>query len=242
MIEFEIVVTLVGTLIVALITVFQIQRNRIRKLKRNHDLEMLELAQKFTSDESNFESHVKQSIDEFYTRKESPLYIDGSYIWQVLFGILVLVLFTWGTYYHLTEGSALWAALTGIFALIGLAMPFIVWRENKQRKDVMARLSRGIEQFQKPIAKTEEKSQPQVQKPRQDERLVRETAEPTPPVNKEFKQKIPEDSVLRRHFFTNLRADIESGMAARPTDSILKRHYGTMVDDEFERRLSEMAT
>lgn len=242
MIEFEIVVTLVGTLIAALITVFQIQRNRIRKLKRKHDLEILELAQKFTSDERNFESHVKQCIDQFYTRKESPLYIDGSYIWQVLFGILVLVVFSWGTYYHLTEGTAIWAALTGIFALIGLAMPFIVWRETKQRKDIMARLSRGIEQYQKPIPKTEEKRQPQVQKPRQDQRPVRETSEHTPFVKKEFQQKIPEDSVLRRHFLANLRAEIESGMAPRPTDSILKRHYDTMIGVEFEKRLAEMAT
>ena len=41
----------------------------------------------------------------------------------------------------------------------------------------------------------------------------------------EMKQKIPQDSILKRHFLTHVRAQIESRFAPRPSDSILTRHY-----------------
>ncbi len=54
---------------------------------------------------------------------------------------------------------------------------------------------------------------------------------------------IPEDSVLRRHFITQLRSEIERDLyPPRPSsssDSILQRHYDAMVDAELENRLAE---
>ena len=41
--------------------------------------------------------------------------------------------------------------------------------------------------------------------------------------------KTPEDSMLRRHFMTQLQAKIESSLFPRPTDSTLKRHYDNLV-------------
>jgi hypothetical protein len=52
--------------------------------------------------------------------------------------------------------------------------------------------------------------------------------------------KIPEDSVLRRHFLTNLQAGIEATFAPRPTDSVLKRHHDALVAAEMENRLAEL--
>jgi hypothetical protein len=49
---------------------------------------------------------------------------------------------------------------------------------------------------------------------------------------------IPEDSVLRRHFMTQLRNEIEMNLFPRPTDSTLQRHYDAMVAMELENRLS----
>lgn len=53
-------------------------------------------------------------------------------------------------------------------------------------------------------------------------------------------EKIPEESVLRRHCLTNLQAEIESAFAPRPTDSVLQRHHDTLVAFELEKRLAEL--
>jgi len=51
---------------------------------------------------------------------------------------------------------------------------------------------------------------------------------------------IPEDSVLKRHFLTHLRAEIEADLFPRPSDSILQRHYDAMVAAELKSRLASM--
>ncbi len=48
---------------------------------------------------------------------------------------------------------------------------------------------------------------------------------------------VPQDAVLKRHFISQLRAEIEASMAAKPTDSVLRRHYDGLVAAELERRL-----
>lgn len=40
---------------------------------------------------------------------------------------------------------------------------------------------------------------------------------------------IPEDSVLRRHFLTQLRSEIAAELPPPPTDSVLKRHYEQLL-------------
>jgi hypothetical protein len=49
--------------------------------------------------------------------------------------------------------------------------------------------------------------------------------------------KLPEDSMLRRHYISNLYATVESNMPMRPTDSILRRHYDTMINTEVNKIL-----
>lgn len=51
---------------------------------------------------------------------------------------------------------------------------------------------------------------------------------------------VPEDAVLRRHFMTHLRAEIEAGLSPRPADSILQRHHEAMVAAKLEQRLLEV--
>lgn len=51
---------------------------------------------------------------------------------------------------------------------------------------------------------------------------------------------IPEDAVLRRHFMSQLRLEIEAALHPRPTDSILQRHYDALVTVKLEQRLADM--
>ena len=53
------------------------------------------------------------------------------------------------------------------------------------------------------------------------------------------KLKAPEDAVLRRHFLTQLQAEIESTLFPRPTDSTLVRHYESHIQSEIATRLAE---
>jgi len=48
---------------------------------------------------------------------------------------------------------------------------------------------------------------------------------------------IPEDSALRRHFLSNLQAEIETEFSPRPTCSMLKRHHDALISAEVEKRL-----
>lgn len=55
------------------------------------------------------------------------------------------------------------------------------------------------------------------------------------------KSRIPEDSTLRRHFMTQLRAEIENKHAPRPTDSTLKRHHDAMIAAEISKCVEELS-
>jgi len=48
---------------------------------------------------------------------------------------------------------------------------------------------------------------------------------------------VPEDSALKRHFLSNLKAEVESELSPRPSCSMLKRHHDALVSVEIEKRL-----
>lgn len=56
---------------------------------------------------------------------------------------------------------------------------------------------------------------------------------------KDSNENLPQDSMLRRHYLTNLRAMIESLKSPRPTDSSLSRHYDSIITAEIEQCLSD---
>ncbi len=62
----------------------------------------------------------------------------------------------------------------------------------------------------------------------------------TAPVVKSSKLAVPEDSMLKRHFLTQLRADIENTMLPSLADPSLKHYYEASVAAEFQKRLSEV--
>ena len=50
---------------------------------------------------------------------------------------------------------------------------------------------------------------------------------------------LPQDSMLRRHYLTHVRAMISALNAPRPTDSALSRHYDSHIAAELERCLND---
>jgi len=52
------------------------------------------------------------------------------------------------------------------------------------------------------------------------------------------KSVIPEDSTLRRHFLTQIQAEVETQLSPRPTDSALKRHYDNLVKSRVQAYLT----
>ena len=57
----------------------------------------------------------------------------------------------------------------------------------------------------------------------------------------ESKRIIPEDSTLRRHFLSQIQAEVETNLSPRPTDATLRRHYDSLVKSRVEAYIQEIA-
>jgi hypothetical protein len=56
----------------------------------------------------------------------------------------------------------------------------------------------------------------------------------------ERQHKLPQDSILRRHFLSTMQLEIESSLPPWPSDSILKRHYNSLMCSEMAKRLESL--
>lgn len=52
-------------------------------------------------------------------------------------------------------------------------------------------------------------------------------------------QRIPEDSVQKRHFMAQLKADIEKQHAPSPSDAVLQRHHRQLVNSRIQTYLAD---
>lgn len=50
--------------------------------------------------------------------------------------------------------------------------------------------------------------------------------------------KIPEDSALKRHYLTQIKAQAVANLTPCPTDSTLRRHYQSLLDNEIAKLLA----
>lgn len=57
-------------------------------------------------------------------------------------------------------------------------------------------------------------------------------------VNGANQASLPEDSTLRRHFLSQLQAEIERQLPPKPSDSVLRRHFEQLLQCELENRLA----
>lgn len=250
--ENEILITLAGTLVVVLTTIFQIWAMSRAKFK--HNTKMLALENTLNNNTEIDKEQMAQCGNH-----KCSLFCNVSYLLQIIFGVLVFISFTCWAIYLVSVGYMDWAPLPGSLALIGLMTPIIAWRGFKHRQQAMSQLVEDISRCKKAgqeedrkaseLAAHAEIEEPEIKviepipAPEPVRQVVTETvAPPVKPVETQIKpavfiekQKVPQDSILRRHFLANLRTQIEAGYPSRPTDSILKRHFDSVIVTEMEK-------
>ena len=256
--ENEIILLVVGVLVIAMIAIFLII-NSLRRAKLNKDLE---LAKNLNCNQSDFETLKKQNFESKYIKKEGAFAISFGFFVQILFSIALLAGFTFWTIYLFKQGAMEWAAYTGVLALIGLIMPFFVLGAITHRRQTINHINQELGSYEKTLQ--EQTLAPEIAEPKLKaestpvpESKPEPESEPAPTVLAETKpytagidENIPEDSMLRRHYLTQRRAEREdleqreqlvhadveitafkaeedAEFGKIPEDSMLRRHYLT---------------
>ncbi|MGZ8958664.1 MAG: hypothetical protein ACXW0L_04210 [Methylosarcina sp.] len=196
---------------------------------------------------------------------------------QFIFGLAVLAVFSRWALYLVNQGFIGSAVVSGLTAIVGIVMPFIVWLTYQRKSREMAQLLQEIESRPLKSAATEKppvapapqlagaeleeiKWKPAaVEKTVDEAKIVPESApavtstpKPVVEVSNEaqavpeatplataavseihkkipYEEKIPEDSMLRRHYLTHIQSRKQPEWTARPTDSMLRRHYDSLM-------------
>jgi hypothetical protein len=139
-------------------------------------------------------------------------------------------------------------------ALIGIVL-FYLKIKNKKSSPAPAETVKPVTQENKPANKIETSAELPVTttEPAKPEPVISQVVEPiappvvTPSIPKVEKaplpinKNLPEDSTLRRHYLTHLRAIVASINPVRPTDSALSRHYDTEINAQLEQATSSKA-
>ncbi len=250
----EIQATLAGVLVVALVTILEILD--LRRAKHTHRQKIQELSESLAGGD------IKSSTLAGYESTRYCLISTFSLILQFIFGLIVFAFFSCWALYLINEGFTGSAILSGITALVGIIMPFVVWLGCRRKSKEMAQLIKKIESSPKvqpvtekeqaipaaalaeaemekakpePIAaaKTVAEVQPDIApsplKPSAHVPPVAETIAAAVSEKADFSEKIPEDSMLRRHYLTHIQARTQSRLPGRPTDSMLRRHYDSLM-------------
>jgi hypothetical protein len=137
-------------------------------------------------------------------------------------------------------------------ALIGLVFFYFKKIKNKKSSTAPADTIKPVTQENKPVNTIETPAESPVTtpKPAKPESVISQVVEPvTPPVvtpttpkvekaPQPINKNLPEDSTLRRHYLTHLRAIVASINPAHPTDSALSRHYDTEITAQLEQAIS----
>lgn len=315
-IPFEIQATIGAILVVVLISTLQIID--IKRVKKEYELKNRELTKALERGEPLSDIKKIKVISAF------------SLTIQFIFGIIALIFLAGWTVFLLQIGFVGSAIGSGIFALVGIFMPFYIWRSTKRLSKEREQLIKDFESRPKPrevpkqsfeaepVRKAPESisEEPKIPPVTEKESAVEQKTESvtevaaSKPVTKaaapesrkkvDYEEKIPEDSmlrrhyvshmaslkrqpvvprktpetrvtptpvsetkpevlissegctkkikvpqdsILRRHYLTNLRINIESELPPLPTDSILKRHYAcwknSMIESQITKCLKE---
>ncbi len=233
-IETEIVVTIVAVLVTVLLIAFRRKRNALRRARLEHDNELLGLAKDLKCDADNFEHLVKPRFASDI--EKNPRLISLGFLWGAVFWFALAVVYSWWAFFLMDQGFIRSAIMTGLFVLVALVMAVGVWYEMSQTNREVNRLIHGVDDYEKELEQPQEKEAKRVEErlPVAEARVLREVkAEP----EAEKPLQVPQDSTLRRHFLTQLRADVEAELPPRPTDYTLQRHYEQMVEAGMEEKL-----
>lgn len=237
MITDEIMITMAATLSTTLVIMLLAIRNTVHKKRLRRSLDWLETAKHSKYDTAHFQA-LKNDIDPTYIYSGNSSTSTFKLSLKISFGIAVLLGFSWWTFQLFTKGVLIWAAVSGLFAVIGLILPFLIWREVKQREEIKSRAGRTLKQIEKNLKQSHSEISEQSRKPAASTVSIIESAPVTDTtIRVEQKIPIPEDSVLRRHVLTQLRTEVEESLFPRPADCVLLRHYEQLVESELENRL-----
>jgi len=139
-----------------------------------------------------------------------------------------------------------------LIAAIAIVLLFFIISKARKRSKKFPEPAMQAEKSKlanKPILNTEPKKEP-LPEPQAKEPLRPTKPESKPIVESKINETVtlsskdsdkilPQDSMLRRHYLTNLRAMIESINPPRPTEFSLSRHYDAMISAEIEQCVSD---
>ncbi|MGR9115633.1 MAG: hypothetical protein ACU85E_07695 [Gammaproteobacteria bacterium] len=229
MIELEIAVTLAAMLTTLMLAILIIKINALRRTRLKHGFEVLDLAKKQNHDQSNFDDLIKVQFEKFSIEKNRAYAFSPLFLGQIFFGIAVFIGFAGWTYYLLQPEWFWWAAASAVFSLVGMLIPFIVWRGFKQRSEDIGRLLRGIEHYKKALTEHDRQQPLPEETVSSPAATLATSARFAKPAVLAEPQAIPEDSILKRHYLAQQQAEQEALTNPYPTDSVLRRHYDSMV-------------
>jgi len=223
----ESVATLGGALVIALIILIKVVRGNLQGTRLNYDIDLLASAQNRTHSRKDFEV-LKQKLKSGDIKKKTSN--SAAFFVQVIFGVVVFAGFSvWA--YHLWQGAFKeLAAVSAVIALLGLIMPFFDSSGIKERNSRLAQIDAGLKSIESKLSEQPAKAQASFQP----EKKVFQQPERT------SEEKIPEDSILRRHYLAHKAAEIEARVNPYPTDSVLRRHYETMLKTGFEAAVQKL--
>lgn len=206
-----VITTLVAVIATTVIALVQLLRIMLRENKLQHELALLNEAKDAVAIES---LRNKITASRCYRQRRCS----AGLVLQILVDLSIATgLGIWG-YYLFEFGMLEWTAVAGLFAVIALLMPLVVWSRFKKRNTTLGELNSAMavsrpSSVQAPPSIVTRVSAPKAAEPPQ-------AAIATPAA-------IPEDSMLRRHYLTQRQAERDAITQPYPTDCVLRRHYQT---------------
>ncbi len=234
MINLEIVITLVAMLIAFFIVIYLLQKGRARKKRIRQDFETLELAKQLKCDTRNSENLFSLGLKPLNFKTEKFSAIDTECKLVIAFGLIIFIAFLGWSAYLISKQFIILASLSSIFALVCLSL--LIYAKNKllRGKSEVWQIRHAVDKYEQSIPSA------QTLKVVKQSEILSSSA--VKPINELYEiaqgyNCVPQDSALKRHFLSNLMAEIEASFYPRPTDSMLKRHYDSMINTAFEQRL-----
>lgn len=230
MINLEIAITLVTMLVAFFIVIYLFRKGHVRTKRVKQDFETLELAKQLKCDTRESENLTALGLKPLHIKTEKTSAIDTECKSVIAFGFIILSAYLAWSAYLMSRHFIEIAVLSIVFALASVLLLIYAKRNILKGKTEISQLRSAVDEHEQgdttaPAAK--------IVKP-----VVAKQAT-TPAKQSVSMTAIPEDSMLRRHFLTQLRTKIEAELPPRPTDFNLLRHYKAMVQAELERELEK---
>jgi hypothetical protein len=264
--ELEIKLLIVGAVIIVIVAIFLIT-DSLRRAKLDKDLE---LAKNLDCTEDEFTTLKEQKFAAKYISRKGTFAINFWFFIQLLFSITLLAGSAFVTVFLVKQELIDWAAYTGVMALIGLLLPFVVLGAIMHRHRIIHQVNQLLHDYDQTLLKR--KKAPEIAEPtiKTAEKPVTQPAPAaiTEPVTEthavNIDANIPEDSMLRRHYLTQLQTEKEgrelkkqltsstvatAAVTAKteelgniPEDSMLRRHYLTHLRMLKEAEVKEQTS